>query len=82
MGFSKNQTEITIDTREIVAGHSDIVAFFTALGITISNANQSFTIIARKSLTAGDQDKILGTVDSDQKLVIQFTEMTGPTTIS
>jgi len=82
MGFTKKHTEITTDTKEIIAAYTDVVGFFSALGITVANPNQVFTIIARKSpTTGGDQDIILGQMDSGQKLVIQFTEMTGPTTI-
>lgn len=82
MGFTSNQTEVRTDVSEIVAEYSDLVQFFADLGISISNPDQSFRIILRKpSTTGGNQDLIMGDMDSDQKLVIQFTEVTGPTTL-
>jgi hypothetical protein len=82
MGYTKNHTEITSETKEIVAGYTDVVGFFSAVGITVANPDQAFTIIVRKNpTTGGDQDVVLGEMTSGQKLVIQFTEVTGPVTI-
>jgi hypothetical protein len=77
MAITKKHTEITSDTKEIIAAYTDVVGFFSALGITVANPDQVFTIIIRKNpTTGGDQDVVLGEMDSGQKLVIQFTEIT------
>jgi hypothetical protein len=77
MAITKKHTEITSDTKEIIAAYTDVVGFFSALGITVANPDQVFTIIVRKNpTTGGDQDVVLGEMDSGQKLVIQFTEIT------
>lgn len=75
MPFTKNQTETTLDTNEVVAGYTDVVGFFSALGMTVSNANQIFTIISRNT---NGQDRILGEVKTGESLVIQYKQVTGP----
>lgn len=79
MAITANEQSVTSITREIVATHADIIALFATKGITVEDENQIFSLVLRKSLTAGDRDQYIGEISSDKKLVVQYIEVSTPT---
>lgn len=79
MAISANEQSTTTITRELIASHADIIALFTTKGITVEDENQVFKLLIRKSTSAGDKDQVVGEVDSDKLIVLQYKEIGTPT---
>lgn len=73
-----NNTELTVQTREIVVTHDDIKDIFLASNMTVADPDQEFTIVIRRSLAIGDRDVVVGRVRTGDKIVAQFKEVIGP----
>lgn len=83
MTATGSETQLTFQTKELVLAYQDIRNLFSGQGITVDDAEQVFRVILRKDLTGGQsRDIFCGELNSDQNIVFQFSESSGPTEVA